>query len=102
MTKLDSTDKQMYKGVQGNLPGTETPFIGTFAKVYPKGKAYDAETVAFGTVTRIRQLVNGDVSYRLAGAKGGTFRLSEYDIILHSIENPELRKRYGISNGDSI
>ncbi len=90
-----STDKAVYKGIQGNLPDNDTPYIGTFVKVFPKGKAFEGNTIAFGTVTRIRQLVNGDISYRVSGNRGGTFRASEYDIILHSLENPEVRRRYG-------
>lgn len=90
-------DDNNYKGVQGNLPNNEIPFVGTFAKVFPKGQAFECSSVAFGTVTRVRHLVNGDVSYKLSGIKGGTYRISEYDIILYSLENPEVRKRYGLN-----
>jgi hypothetical protein len=85
-----------YRGVQGNLPDNDVPFVGTFAKVFPKDKGLQTDSIAFGTVTRIRNLVNGDVSYKLSGKKGGTFRMSEYDIILYSLENPEVRKKYGL------
>lgn len=95
MGKSNSDDKN-YKGIQGNLPNNEIPFVGTFAKVFPKNQAFECSSVAFGTVTRVRHLVNGDVSYKLSGIKGGTFRISEYDIILYSMENPEVRKRYGL------
>jgi len=84
-----------YRGVQGNLPDNDIPFVGSFAKVFPKGEGLQTDSIAFGTVTRIRNLVNGDVSYKLSGIKGGTFRMSEYDIILYSLENPEVRKKYG-------
>jgi hypothetical protein len=93
---VSKSNKGEYKGVQGNLPNNETPFVGTFAKVFPKGKAFECNSVAFGTVTRIRHLVDGDISYKLSGMKGGTYRISEYDIILYSMENPEVRKRYGL------
>jgi hypothetical protein len=85
-----------YIGVQGNLPDNNIPFVGTFAKVFPKGGGLQTDSVAFGTVTRVRNLVNGDISYKLSGVKGGTFRMSEYDIILYSLENPDVRKKYGL------
>lgn len=85
-----------YIGVQGNLPDNSIPFVGTFAKVFPKGQGLQTDSVAFGTVTRVRNLVNGDISYKLSGVKGGTFRMSEYDIILYSLENPDVRKKYGL------
>jgi len=98
MSSSHALEKMQYIGIQGNLPDSDQPFIGTFAKVFPKGKAYAADSVAFGTVRRIRQLVNGDTSYFLSGKRGGTYRMSEFDIILHSVENPEVRRRYGIGH----
>lgn len=96
MKSSKSDSKITYKGVQGNLPDNDIPFVGSFAKVFPKGKAFESDSVGFGTVTRVRNLVNGDISYKLSGLKGGTYRMSEYDIILYSLENPEVRKRYGL------
>ena len=87
-----------YIGVQGNLPDNSIPFVGTFAKVFQKGQGLQTDSVAFGTVTRVRNLVSGDISYKLSGVKGGTFRMSEYDIILYSLENPDVRKKYGLKN----
>jgi hypothetical protein len=96
MPKSNAKSHTDYIGVQGNLPDNNIPFVGTFAKVFPKGKGMETDSIAFGTVTRIRNLVNGDISYKLSGMKGGTFRISEYDIILYSLENPDVRKKYGL------
>lgn len=98
MGNSSSKNKNGYKGVQGNLPDNNVPFVGTFAKVFPKGKSMQSESIAFGTVTRIRNLVDGDISYKLSGVKGGTFRMSEYDIVLYTLENPDVRKRYGLDS----
>jgi hypothetical protein len=99
MDNCNSDKNKGYKGIQGNLPNNSVPFVGTFAKVFPKGESMQTESIAFGTVTRIRHLVNGDVSYKLSGIKGGTYRMSEFDIVLYTLENPDVRKRYGL--GDS-
>jgi hypothetical protein len=102
MPKSSADTWSDYIGVQGNLPDNNIPFVGTFAKVFPKGQGLQTDSIAFGTVTRVRNLVNGDISYKLSGVKGGTYRMSEYDIILYSLENPEVRKKYGLkSNKDS-
>ncbi len=98
MHKSNAESCTDYIGVQGNLPDNSIPFVGTFAKVFPKGKGMETDSIAFGTVTRVRNLVNGDISYKLSGIKGGTFRISEYDIILYSLENPDVRKKYGLKN----
>lgn len=101
MGNSNSEKNEDYKGIQGNLPDNSMPFVGTFAKVFPKGKSMQEESIAFGTVTRVRNLVDGDVSYKLSGIKGGTYRMSEYDIVLYSLENPEVRKRYGLEDKEN-
>jgi hypothetical protein len=97
MPKSSTENCTDYTGVQGNLPDTIIPFVGTFAKVFPKGKGLKTDSIAFGTVIRVRNMVNGDVSFKLSGSKGGTYRMSEYDIILYSLQNPEVRKKYGLN-----
>jgi hypothetical protein len=96
MPKVNKGECSDYIGVQGNLPENNVPFVGTFAKVFPKGLGIQTDSVAFGTVTRVRDLGDGDISYKLSGIKGGTYKISEYDIILYSLENPVVRKKYGL------
>jgi hypothetical protein len=91
----NSLNTSCYRGIHGNLPDAEEPCIGSFAKVYIKGSdKTKSDSIAFGTVIRISCSNEGDKVYKLSGSNGGIYKGSEYDVILYSLENPEVRKIY--------